>query len=57
MKKKNVQVVDELNAVKARQRDEEIAEHGKAISYLVIERNRKKYTRKRKHKNKDDYEV
>lgn len=57
MKKKNVQVVDELNVVKARQRDEEIAEHGKAISYLVVERNRKKYTRKRKHKNKGDYEV
>lgn len=56
MNRKDRQILDELNAVKARLREDEIAGHGKPISCPVVERNRKKYTRKIKHKKKN-YEV
>lgn len=50
MKKKRNQIKDMLNAIKAKQRVEEIALHGKPISVSHIVKNKKKYTRKIKHK-------
>lgn len=50
MKKKRNQIKDMLNAIKAKQRAEEIALHGKPISISHVVKNKKKYTRKIKHK-------
>ena len=50
MKNKKIKYIkDMLNAVKGKQRADEIKEFGKLLSYANIVRNRKKYTRKRKH--------
>lgn len=49
MKKKN-QIKDMLNAVKAKQRLDEIKSFGKLLSYSHVVKNKKKYSRKRKHK-------
>lgn len=57
MTKKWRQVIDELNAAKAKMRSEEILVHGKEICYTNVVRNRKRYTRKRKHKNKEENEI
>ena len=51
-KGKKRQVTDMLNAVKAKQRSDEISEHGKPISYFHIAKSKKVYSRKRKHKKK-----
>lgn len=42
-----------LKAVKAQQRKEEIMLFGKLINYSTLHVNKKKYTRKQKHKKKD----
>lgn len=53
MKKKRNKIKDILNAVKARQRLEEIRYFGKQLNYASITKNKKKYSRKIKHKKKD----
>lgn len=40
-----------LKLFKKQRRDEEIARFGHAVNHATVERNRKKYTRKTKHKN------
>lgn len=50
-KKKIAPAKDALKAFKAARRAEEIAEHGKPIKQGSIVANKKKYTRKKKHKN------
>lgn len=50
-KKRNI-VVDLLNAVKAKQRSDEISEHGKPVSCFHIVKSKKVYSRKKKHKKK-----
>jgi len=45
-------VIDALKAYKAARRKEEIELHGKPISQSSVMANKKKYTRKKKHKNK-----
>lgn len=52
-KKRNI-VIDVLNAVKAKQREDEISEHGKLISLAKVVRSKKVYTRKRKHKKQNE---
>ena len=47
--KKTKYIKDMLNAVKRKRRADEIKEFGKSLSYANTVRNRKKYTRKRKH--------
>ena len=49
---KKRQVVDLLNAVKSKQRSDEIAEHGKPLSYFHIAKSKKVYSTKKKHKKK-----
>ena len=53
---RNKQIIDELNAVKAKQRTEEIEAHGRRLFYWALSKNKKKYNRKQKHKNQN-YEV
>lgn len=48
-KKRNI-VIDALNAVKAKQREDEILEHGKPISIARVVKSKKVYTRKKKHR-------
>ncbi len=43
---------DRMKAFKRGSREEEIAAHGKPISYNHVFRDRSKYTRKEKHKSK-----
>ena len=43
---------DAMKAHKKGSREEEIADHGRPISYNKTFRDRSKYTRKEKHKNK-----
>lgn len=51
MKNKKVKYIkDILNAVKSKQRSDEIREFGKPLSYFNVVKNKKKYTRKTKHK-------
>jgi len=50
--KKTKYIKDILNAVKAKQRSDEIHEFGKSLSWFNIVKNKKKYTRKLKHKSK-----
>ena len=50
--KKTKYIKDILNAVKAKQRSNEIKEFGKPLSWSNITKNKKKYTRKSKHKTK-----
>ena len=50
MNKKRKQIIDILNAVKSKQRSDEIEAHTKPITYGNLTRNKKKYTRKIKHK-------
>lgn len=52
MKKKRNQIKDMLNAIKAKQRAEEIALHD-SISISHVVKNKKKYTRKIKLKQTD----
>jgi hypothetical protein len=52
MKIKRKQIIDQLKAVKAANRSDEIRAYGKSINYSNVCRNRKKYTRKQKHKKK-----
>lgn len=52
-KKKKKLVIDILNAVKAKQREDEILEHGKPISVSHIVKSKKVYSRKRKHKKQE----
>jgi len=44
-------VIDALKAYKAERRKEEIELHGKPISQSSVTTNKKKYTRKKKHKD------
>ncbi len=55
MKKPNrkQQVIDALDAVKAKRRKEEIETFGHLINRPSVVRNRKKYDRKKKHKNRE----
>lgn len=50
MKSNRKQIIDRLNAVKAANRSDEIRAYGKPINFSNVCRNRKKYTRKQKHK-------
>lgn len=50
MKKKSIK--DLLAAAKKANREEEIALHGHPINYTQIVKNKKLYTRKKKHKGK-----
>lgn len=52
MKTTRKQIIDRLNAVKAANRSDEIRAYGKPINFSNVYRNRKKYTRKQKHKKK-----
>lgn len=52
MKTKRKQIIDRLKAVKAANRSDEIRAYGKPINFSNVCRNRKKYTRKQKHKKK-----
>ena len=45
------QAVDRLKAAKAADRLDEIARHGRPVNRPSVTRNRKKYTRKLKHRN------
>lgn len=54
MKKRN-QARDEIRAVRAALREEEIREHGRPVNRPCVRRNRKRYTRKRKHPLYDEY--
>jgi hypothetical protein len=47
-KKRNILQI--LSVVKKKSRNEEFIQHGKSISYANVEKNKKKYTRKMKHK-------
>ena len=47
------QIIEALDAVKAKRRKEEIETFGHPINRPMVTRNRKKYSRKRKHKNKE----
>jgi len=49
---KKQRILEILSTAKKKSRNEEFAQHGKSISYTNVERNRKKYTRKAKHKHK-----
>lgn len=51
-RKKTISVIDMLNAVKAKQRSDEIAEHGKPLLYFHVAKSKKVYSRKKKHKKK-----
>lgn len=48
--KKATPAQDALKAFKAARRAEEIAEHGKPLKQSSVVANKKKYTRKQKHK-------
>ena len=52
MKKRNrkQQVIDALNAVKAKRRLDEIEDFGHSVNRPMIVKNKKKYTRKEKHR-------
>ena len=52
-KKRNI-VIDILNAVKTKQREDEILEHGKPISIASVVKSKKVYTRKKKHKKQNE---
>lgn len=54
MKKKRNQIKDELNAFKAKQREDEINTFGKMICHFNIVKSKRVYTRKRKHKNREE---
>lgn len=49
-KKKPSLVMEILKAVRRQSRTEEIAVHGHSVSYSRVERSKKNYTRKTKHK-------
>jgi hypothetical protein len=51
MKKKNNDILDALKAARKQSREMEIALYGKPICNSNIYKNKKKYTRKNKHKN------
>lgn len=53
-KKKVTPAQDALKAFKAARREEEIALHGKPLKQSSVSVNKKKYTRKQKHKNNID---
>lgn len=53
MKSKNNIEYDILRAFHKNEREREIDLFGKSICYVKIFRNKKKYNRKRKHKNRD----
>lgn len=55
MKKPNrkQQIIDALDAVKAKRRKDEIEAFGHPINRSSVVRNRKKYNRKKKHKNRE----
>lgn len=50
MKAKRKQIIDQLKAVKAANRSDEIRAYGKPINFGNVCRNKKKYARKIKHK-------
>ncbi len=52
-KSKKQQTKDILNALKAAKRHEEIDRHGKSIRYASVQKSKKLYCRKAKHKNQD----
>lgn len=59
MKKKNnrkQQTKDIMNAIKAANRKEELAFHGKSIHVSSIVKSKKIYSRKKKHNKKEDPE-
>lgn len=59
MKKRNKKAtpaIDALKAFKAARRAEEIAEHGKPLKQASIMANKKKYSRKNKHKKNQDFD-
>ena len=45
-----------LIANRRNMREEEISLYGKTICHSYVEKNKKAYTRKKKHKNKNDYQ-
>lgn len=53
-RKRNQQIKDILKAVKAKQRQEEIDTFGKPISHSNVVKSKKVYSRKRKHKNREE---
>ncbi len=56
MKKKSKKIktaTDALKAYKAARRQEEIELHGKPLKQGGVVKNKKRYTRKRKHKGED----
>ena len=50
---KNKQIIDIIKATKGAVRKDEIHSHGHSVNYHTVVRNKKKYTRKTKHKSKD----
>lgn len=52
-KKDNI-LLDALKAARKMAREEEIAKYGKTICYAHINKSKKVYTRKKKHKNDID---
>lgn len=57
MKKKSKRIntaTDALKAFKAARRKEEIELHGKPVKQSSVVANKKKYTRKRKHKGEEE---
>lgn len=55
-KRRATPVQDALKAFKAARRAEEIALHGKPLKQSSIATNKKRYSRKKKHKNQADKE-
>ena len=53
-KKRNQQIKDILKAVKAKQRQDEIDTYGKPISHSNVLKSKKVYSRKMKHKNREE---
>lgn len=51
MKNKNNDILDALKAARKHSREIEIALYGKPICHTNVYKNKKKYTRKNKHKN------
>ena len=54
--KKNKYIIDCLKAVKSQNRSTEIELHNKPINYSHVQKSKKTYTRKAKHKNIDKAE-
>lgn len=55
-KKKTTPALDALKAFKAARRVEEIEQHGKPIKQSSVVANKKKYSRKKKHKKNQEFD-